>query len=83
MDLKELKNILNQRQQQLGYEMWREANLIAFAVSDIFSKKNKSNYPVSPEDACPELFPPKKTIKRPSFLYGNKFKSKGGMIMYE
>ena len=36
------------------------------------------NYPDKPKDACPELFPPKKTIKMPNWLK-EKWLKKGGV----
>lgn len=62
MTVKELLNTLEQRKKGLAYRIWREANLIGLAFND------SSKYPSSPEEAMPELFPPKVSIKMPDFL---------------
>ena len=62
MTVKELLNTLEQRKKGLVYRIWREANLIGLAFND------PSKYPSSPEEAMPELFPPKVSIKMPDFL---------------
>ena len=62
MTVKELLNTLEQRKKGLAYRIWREANLIGLA----FNSPDK--YPSSPEEAMPELFPPKVSIKMPEFL---------------
>lgn len=70
MTLKELVKTLEARRKGLAYRMWKGANLIS---ASCFSK----NYPESPENACPELYPPKTSIKMPDFLI-NKWLKRGG-----
>lgn len=70
MTLKELINTLNQRKKGLAYTLWKGANLNGAA----FGSKN---YPSTPEEACPELYPPKPSIKMPDFLK-EKWLRKGG-----
>lgn len=45
--------------------MWKEAHLIAWAT---MGKK----YPQTPQDASPELYPPKPRIKMPEMLLRKK-----------
>lgn len=52
---------LEQVNKGMAYRMWREATLIG----RLFSKED---YPKTPESACPELYPPKKSYKMPDFL---------------
>lgn len=69
MTLRELTNTLKNRKQGLAYKMWKEAYLVVLGTSDLLrDKKSRAMFPKSPEDASPELYPPKVTIKRPSFL---------------
>lgn len=49
--------------------MWKQAHLNALAQS--------SKFPSTPEDATPELYPPKKSIPMPDFLK-DKWLKKGG-----
>lgn len=70
MTVKELIGTLENRRKGLAYKMWKEANLIGMPA---FSK----NYPSSPEIACPELYPPKSSIKMPDFLK-DKWLKRGG-----
>lgn len=60
MDLKELINTLNYRRQGLAYELWKGAVITA----SMFDK----NFPKTPEDASPELFPERKGIQMPEWL---------------
>ena len=60
MTLKELEDTLLHRRQGMAYEIWRLASL----TRSPFVK----NFPSSPEQACPELYPKKEGIKMPSFL---------------
>lgn len=60
MTIIELEETLVNRNQQLGYEIWRLATL----TRSPFTK----NFPDSPQKACPELYPKKQGIKMPSFL---------------
>lgn len=58
MTLFELTDTLEMRRQGLAYEIWRVGNL-----SQLMEK-----YPESPQDAMPDLFPPKKGIKMPDWV---------------
>lgn len=69
MTLSELIETLENRRKGLGYKMWKQAHLNALAQS--------SKFPTTPEDATPELYPPKKSIPMPSFLK-DKWLKKGG-----
>ena len=71
MDLNELTKTLEQRRKGLAYRMWKEAMLTSWAT---MGKK----YPNKPEDACSELFPPKKVIKMPTWLK-ERLAKKGGV----
>ena len=70
MTLNELIETLENRRQGLGYRMWKQAYLNALAQSS-------GKFPSTPEDATPELYPPKKSIPMPSFLK-EKWLKKGG-----
>ena len=70
MTLAELLDTLENRRKGLGYRMWKEAYLNALAQSN-------GKFPATPEDAAPELFPPKKSIPMPDFLK-EKWLKKGG-----
>ena len=63
MDMKELRNTLISRRRGLAYQLWKQMILnryiLATKVSDI---------PKTPEEASPELYPPKKTYAMPDFL---------------
>ena len=61
LTIAELTEMLTARRQGQAYDMWRQASLIGLAV---FGK----HYPKTPEEALPELFPPKKKYKMPDFL---------------
>ena len=69
MDLKELNNTMQQRNIGLAYEIWRLASLTRHP----FVK----DFPRSPEEACPELYPPTNSIKMPDFLL-EKWLKRGG-----
>lgn len=60
MTLYELEQTMINRRKGLGYEIWRLASL----THSPFVK----NFPSTPEEACPELYPTKTGIKMPSFL---------------
>ena len=60
MTLKELEKTLINRRQGLAYKIWRLASL----TRSPFVK----NFPNSPKEACPELYPVQKGIKMPDFL---------------
>ena len=84
MDLNELINSLNQRRKGLAYKMWKESYLTSLAISDLYSKKGQlRNYPISPEQACPELYPSKPSIKKPECLKKSQLKMRGGLMVYE
>ena len=70
MTVRELLKTLEQRKKGLAYEMWKIANLTGAS----FGSKN---FPSTPEEACPELYPPKFSIKMPDFLK-EKWIKKGG-----
>lgn len=73
MTLKELTNALKNKKQGLGYELWKNAYLITLGISDLLKdKKSRSSFPNSPEEASPELYPPKPSIKKPDFLKGKE-----------
>lgn len=59
MTFRELVITLENTNKGLAYQLWRQANLIGC----IFDK-----FPKSPEDACPDLYPPKKSYVMPDFL---------------
>ena len=60
MTLTELEETIVSRKKGMAYEIWRLASL----TRSPFVK----NFPNSPEEACPELYPPKEGIKMPNFL---------------
>lgn len=70
MTFKELNKTLEMRKKGQAYELWKLANLVGCAI---VGKK----FPNNPEEACPELYPPKPTIKMPDFLK-EKFLKRGG-----
>ena len=64
MTLKELSDTLENRKKGMAYELWKQAVLITMGVADVLKdKKGKSIFPNSPQDACPELYPPKPSLK--------------------
>ena len=60
MTLYELKNALKQANKGLAYTLWKEAIITA----SMFGK----NAPLNPEQASPELYPPKKRYKMPDWM---------------
>lgn len=70
MTIKELIKTLEQRKKGLAYKVWKEANLIGASFGE-------NDFPNNPESACPELYPPKISIKMPDFLK-EKWLKKGG-----
>ena len=60
MTLKELEETFINRRKGLGYEVWRLASLTRSPLI--------KNFPSTPEEACPELYPKKEGIRMPSFL---------------
>ena len=71
MDMKELGKTLEQRRKGLAYTLWKTSMLTGWATMG-------KNYPNNPEDACKELFPPKKSIPMPIWLRQRMIK-KGGV----
>ena len=71
MTLKELSKTLEQRRKGLAYMMWKQSLLTGWATMG-------KNYPDKPEEACQELFPPKKTIRMPNWLK-ERWAKKGGV----
>ena len=64
MTLKELSDTLENRKKGLGYELWKQAGLIMLGIGDLLKdKKSKEIFPKSPQEACPELYPPKPSLK--------------------
>lgn len=60
MDVTELLNTLEQRKKGLAYELWKQAYLNQYILTDKF--------PETPEKASPELYPPPKAYKMFNFL---------------
>ena len=60
MTIKELRNSLEQANKGLAYVLFRDKVLMNQALVGKMKK--------TPEDALPELFPPKKTYKMPNWL---------------
>ena len=71
MTPKELLNTLEQRRKGLSYHVWKLSNLVGAAFCD------SGKFPSTPEEACPELNPPKASIKMPNYLK-EKWLKKGG-----
>lgn len=64
MTLKELSETLEHRKKGLAYKLWKQSMLITMGVADLLKdKKNKAIFPNSPQEACPELYPPKPSLK--------------------
>lgn len=64
MTLRELSETLEYRKKGMSYEFWKQAELIRVAVMDLLKdKRSKSIYPNTPQEACPELYPPKPSLK--------------------
>ena len=59
MTFRELVITVKQTNKGLAYKMWRQASLIGSIFTD---------FPTTPEDACPELAPPKPRYEIPDFL---------------
>ncbi|MBQ2658116.1 MAG: hypothetical protein IJF87_06055 [Erysipelotrichaceae bacterium] len=76
MTVKELIDTLIAKRKGLGYRLWKQSYLIAWAVMG-------KQFPRSPEKASPELFPKKPTIKMPSNLLKEHLKSLRGDVNYE
>lgn len=65
MTITELESTLEQRKKGLAYKLWKQANLNTFV-------NRPDLFPNTPQDACPELYPPPKTYKMPEFLKKDK-----------
>jgi hypothetical protein len=64
MTLKELSEVLEHRKKGMAYELWKQAVLTTMGVADLLKdKKSKAVFPSNPQEACPELYPPKPSIK--------------------
>ena len=61
MDLRELAEALDSNKRGLAYRLWKEACLLRIAFGG-------KDFPATPEEASPELYPPKKKYKMPDFL---------------
>ena len=70
MTVGELAAILEQRRKGLGYRMWRQAILNAWAIWG-------KDYPKTPEEAVQELYPAPKKYEMPDFLK-EKWLERGG-----
>lgn len=70
MTIRELLKTLEQRKKGLAYKMWKTANLTGTSIAG-------KEFPSTPEEASPELYPPKVSIKMPDFLK-EKWLKKGG-----
>lgn len=66
MTLYELRETLENKRKGLAYQMWKQAIL----YGQLFNK----DFPKTPEEACPELYPPKKTYKMPQWMIGKYYK---------
>ena len=69
MTLYELKNTLKEANEGLAYTMWKQGVI----TMSMLGKKA----PKSPEEASPELYPPKKTYKMPEWMKKKYYKQKG------
>ena len=66
LDLDELINTIEQRRKGLAYKIWRLASFTRHP----FIK----DFPETPQDACPELYPPKKTIPLEDWMIRKYYK---------
>lgn len=65
MTIEELYKTLDNRRKGLAYSLWKQAELNRYVL-------DPKNFPNTPEEASPELYPPKKTYKKFSFLEGKE-----------
>lgn len=72
LDFYELQNTIEYTKKGMAYKIWRMASL----TRSPFIK----NFPETPEEACPELYPPKPSIKMPDFLKEKYYRQKGVKI---
>ena len=64
MTLGELIETIKHRKMGLGYELWKQAALITMGVADLLKdKKGKAIFPNTPQEASPELYPPRPSLK--------------------
>lgn len=73
MTISEMLFTLTATRKGQAYLMWRNAMLISWATLG-------KDYPKNPEDALPELFPPKKAVQMPDWLKEEWIKQQGGGI---
>lgn len=73
MTLKELDMSLENKKLGLAYRIWKDGMLGQWL----------EEYPSTPEEASPELYPAQPTIKMPDFLKDKKFTRKNGEVIYE
>lgn len=69
MTLKELRETLRNVNKGLAYSLYQSALLTGLAFC--------GKLPKSPEEAMPELYPPKKTYKMPDWMKRKYLKKKG------
>lgn len=69
MTLYELKNTLREANAGLSYFMWKQAGLTIAMLG--------KERPKTPQEANPELYPPKKTYKMPEWVRKKYMKQKG------
>lgn len=63
MTLKELSETIENRKKGLAYELWKQAMLITIGFSDANRTKGEAMFPKTPQEACPELYPPRPSLK--------------------
>ncbi|HHX69513.1 MAG TPA: hypothetical protein GX708_15885 [Gallicola sp.] len=64
MTLRELSDTLEYLKKGLAYKLWKQADLITMGVADLLKdKKSKAIFPKTPQEACPELYPPRPSLK--------------------
>lgn len=71
MTIYELDLTFKNARKGLAYRLWKQSTITA----SMFSKNPYS----SPEYACPELYPPKPTIKIPQKVFSKYMRRKGVM----
>lgn len=75
LDLEELENTIIQRRKGLAYKIWRLSSFVKHPFIE--------NFPEKPEDAMPELYPPKPSIPMPDFLMKKYYERKGVNVKNE
>lgn len=64
MTLMELSETLEYKKKGMAYEFWKQSELIRLAIMEsLKDKKSRFVFPNNPQDACPELYPPKPSLK--------------------